>query len=260
MKIIVVTGASSGMGRVFAHELAKKHKPDEMWLIARRENRLRELAEEISGESGVKSRVMPPDLTDSHSLEIYREALGEAGAEISVLVNAGGFGKFGYHTAVDTSVSLNMIDLNCKALLAMTDASLPHMTRGSQIYQLGSLSAFQPVPYLNTYAATKAFVLSYSRGLAAELRPKGFRVMAVCPGWVKTEFFGRAETSDKDAITYFNRMYTPEEIVKTAIRDMERGRGVSIHGLPIKLQVLAVKLLPVGLVMKIWLPQQGHNK
>ena len=134
------------------------------------------------------------------------------------------------------------------------------MTRGSQIYQLGSLSAFQPVPYLNTYAATKAFVLSYSRGLAAELRPKGFRVMAVCPGWVKTEFFGRAETSDKDAITYFNRMYTPEEIVKTAIRDMERRRGVSIHGLPIKLQVLAVKLLPVGLVMKIWLRQQGHNK
>lgn len=260
MKIAVVTGASSGMGRVFALELARLHKPDEMWLIARREDRLRSLADEIGNGYGVRCIVMSLDLTSDGAIDKFKSALAESSPEVSILVNAGGFGKFGYHTAVDTKASLEMIDLNCKALLAMTDAALPYMVRGSQIYQLGSLSAFQPVPYLNTYAATKAFVLSYSRGLAAELRPKGIRVMAVCPGWVKTEFFDRAETSDKDAVTYFNRMYTSEDVVRTAIRDMERGRDVSVHGLPVKFQVFAVKMLTARLVMRIWLKQQGHLK
>lgn len=243
------------MGRSFVYELAAKYTFDEIWLIARREERLNELA----GELKIPCRVLPLDLTVPESFEIYKNALAEEKPNVSVLVNASGFGKFGYHTAVATDTSLGMIDLNCKAMLAMTEATLPYMSRGAQIYQLGSLSAFQPVPYLNTYAATKAFVLSYSRGLAAELRPKGIRVMAVCPGWVRTEFFDRAETADKDAITYFNRIYEPDSIVHTAVRDMARGKDVSVHGIPIKLQVLAVKLLPVRLVMSIWLKQQKHK-
>ena len=152
-----------------------------------------------------------------------------------------------------------MIDLNCKALLAIRELSIPYLSDGAEVYQLGSLSSFQPVPYLNTYAATKAFVLSYTRGLKRELRHRGIKLMAVCPGWVKTDFFDRAATSDSDAVTYFNRIYTADAVVKTALKDMRRGRDVSIHGLPVKLQVLAVKLLPHSLVMKIWLKQQKHD-
>lgn len=255
MKVAVITGASSGIGKEFTKAISEQYSFDEMWLIARREDRLKEVADGLS----VQCRVIPMDLTDRASLEKYKDILENEKPTITVMVNAGGFGKFGHHTAVDIEQSLNMIDLNCKALLAMTELSLPYMDKGSEIYQLGSLSSFQPVPYLNTYAATKAFVLSYTRGLNKELRSRGIKAMAVSPGWVKTEFFDRAATKDSDAVTYFNVMYTPEQVVKTALKDMKRGKDVSVHGLPIKLQVLAVKLLPHSLIMKIWLRQQGHK-
>ena len=103
-----------------------------------------------------------------------------------------------------------MIDLNCKALVAMTELTLPYMKRGAKLLNLDSLSAFQPVPYLNVYASTKAFVLSYTRSLARELRPRGIRVMAVSPGWVKTEFFDHALQTSNDAVTYYNRLYEGE--------------------------------------------------
>lgn len=255
MKIAVITGASSGIGLEFAKALAENPSFDEMWLIARREDRLKAIAEDLP----VRCRVISMDLTDGEALRKYRELLAAENPTVAILVNAGGFGKFGHHTAVKADESLNMIDLNCKALLAITEYSLPYMRKGSQVYQLGSLSSFQPVPYLNTYAASKAFVLSYSRGLNRELRSRGIRVMAVCPGWVKTPFFDRAATEESDAVTYFNVMYTPESVVKTAIRDMKRGRDVSVHGLPVKLQVMAVKLLPHRLIMEIWMKQQGHK-
>ena len=103
-----------------------------------------------------------------------------------------------------------MIDLNDKALVAMTYKTLPYLKKGSRIYELGSLSAFQPVPYINVYGASKAFVLSFTRSLNAELRPRGIRAMAVCPGWVKTAFFDRAVTDD--TITYYNRYYTAGQV------------------------------------------------
>ena len=134
------------------------------------------------------------------------------------------------------------------------------MKEGSKIVELDSLSAFQPVPYLNVYGATKAFVLSYSRALNKEVKKRGIRVMAVCPGWVKTDFFDRATATSDDAVTYFNILYEPEDIVRTAIKDLYKGKkDVSVHGLPVKAQILLVKLLPHSLVMKIWLKQQKHT-
>ncbi|MDD6033137.1 MAG: SDR family NAD(P)-dependent oxidoreductase, partial [Oscillospiraceae bacterium] len=124
------------------------------------------------------------------------------------------------------------------------------------VYQICSLSSFQPVPYIGVYGATKAFVLSFSRALNAELASRGVRVMAVCPGWVATEFFDRAVSDD--SVTYYNRIYQPQDVVRTALRDMARGKDVSIHGLAVKAQVLAVKLLPHRLVMRIWMKQQKH--
>lgn len=129
-----------------------------------------------------------------------------------------------------------------------------YMHEGGQIYQLDSLSAFQPVPYITVYGATKAFVLSFSRALNVELKARKIRCMAVCPGWVKTEFFDRAVRDD--TITYYNKFFTPDQVIRRALRDMKRGRDVSVCGASIRAQVRLVKLLPHRLVMKIWCRQQ----
>ena len=147
-----------------------------------------------------------------------------------------------------------MVDLNVNALVAITYATLPYMTRGGEIYQIGSLSSFQPVPYINVYGATKAFVLSFSRALNQELRGTGIRVMAVCPGWVRTEFFDHAVKDN--TIKYYNKFFDSDEVVRRALKDMKRGKDVSVCGFSVRAQVLATKLLPHKLVMYIWLKQQ----
>jgi short-subunit dehydrogenase len=132
------------------------------------------------------------------------------------------------------------------------------MGRGGRIYQVDSLSSFQPVPYIGVYGATKAYVLSFSRALNVELASRGIRVMAVCPGWVRTEFFRRAVVDDS-VIPYYNRFYTPEQVVRRALRDMRRGKDVSVCGFPVRMQVLGVKLLPHTAVMNIWCKQQKKD-
>lgn len=152
-----------------------------------------------------------------------------------------------------------MIDLNDKATVAMCQLTLPHMRRGARIINLDSLSAFQPVPYQCVYGSTKAFVLSFSRALNVELEPRGIRVMAVSPGWVKTEFFDHAVT-DNGAVTYYNKLWTPEQVVERALRDYKKGKDLSVLGASVRRQVLLVKLLPHKLVMKVWMKQQKHDK
>lgn len=252
-KIAIITGASSGMGRDFVTALDRDEKFDEIWVIARRAERLEILRDALRAPL----RVLPMDLTAADSITRLCAQLEADKPNVAVLVNASGFGKFGRHDAFSLEETLGMIDLNCRALVAVTEVTLPYMQKGGRIYQLGSLSSFQPVPYLNVYAASKAFVLSYSRGLNVELKPRGIRVMAVCPGWVKTEFFDRAETGEKKTVTYFNRIYESADVVKRALRDMKLGRDVSILGLPVRNQVRAVKLLPHKLIMSVWMKQQG---
>ena len=153
-----------------------------------------------------------------------------------------------------------MIDLNCKAMVAVTELTLPYMRRGAKLLNLDSLSAFQPVPYLNVYAATKAFVLSYTRALARELRPREIRVMAVNPGWVKTEFFDHALQTSTDAVVYYNKVYEAKDVMATALKDLYRSKkDVSIHGARVRWQVRLVKLLPHRTVMNIWMKQQKHQ-
>ena len=257
MKIAVITGASSGIGREFVLQLSKKETFDEMWVIARRENRLEELRTLVE----VPLRVLPLDLSGQAGWDAYAAALAQEKPDVRLLVNASGFGRFGTYESVPLGDSLGMIDLNCKALVAMTELTLPYMYAGAKILQLDSLSSFQPVPYINVYGATKAFVLSYSRALNVELKPRGIRCMAMCPGWVKTEFFDHATKDDPTAVTYYNIMYSAQDVVRTGIRDLYRGKkDVSIHGFPVKAQVLATKFLPHRLVMKIWMHQQKHDK
>ena len=256
MRIAIVTGASSGMGREFVKQVSKKEKFDEIWVIARRKEALESLKKEVKA----KIRPITLDLQNQESFETYKKLLAEEKPEVALLANIAGYGKFGKYDEISLDDCLGMIDLNCKALVAMSQLTIPYMKRGSKILQLDSLSAFQPVPYLNVYGSSKSFVLSYSRALNRELKTKGICVMSVNPGWVKTEFFDHATKSSNDAITYFNVMYDAKDVIKTAIRDLyHTKKDVSIHGFQIKAQVLLVKLLPHKIVMEIWMRQQKHK-
>ncbi len=254
MKIAVITGASSGMGREFARQLTAAEKFDELWIIARRAERLEELKQELSQPV----RVVPLDLTKKECLKQYEALLAEEKPEVSLLINCSGFGKFGRYDQIPLRDAMDMIDLNCKALVAVTQLTLPYIPDGGRILQVDSLSAFQPVPYLTVYGATKSFVLRYSQGLWAELQPRKIHVMAFCPGWVKTEFFDHAEETSNDAVTYFNKWFTAEEAVRIALKDLKKKKLVSVPSFVNKAQTLLVRLLPERIVMKIWLKQQKH--
>ena len=258
MNIAIVTGASSGMGREFVLQLNQYVQVDEIWVIARRLEALESLKQEVS----VPVRPIGLDLGDAASFPALETMLNDAKPNIKLLVNAAGFGKFGSHFRICAEDEAKMIDLNCKALVLMTRLCLPYMERGSHILQLDSLSAFQPVPYITTYAATKAFVLSYSRAMNRELKPKGIRMMAMNPGWVKTEFFNHAQqTNDGCEVQYFNRLYEAKDCVATGLKDLYRTKkDYSVHGLPIKIQVMGVKIMPHWLVMSIWQNQQKKPK
>lgn len=256
MRIAIITGASSGMGQELVRQLSQWERFDEIWVIARRLERLEALQEALP----LHLRPISLDLTDAESLHHFADLLEAAKPEVGLLANVSGFGKFGRYDQIPLADSMNMIDLNCKAVVAMTEMTLPYMKRGAKILNLDSLSAFQPVPYLNVYASTKAFVLSYSRSLNRELKPRGIRVMAVSPGWVKTEFFERALQTSTDAVSYYNKIYEPSDVMSTALHDLYRtNKDVSIHGFRIRMRVRLVKLLPHRLVMNIWLRQQKHH-
>ena len=254
MNIAVVTGASSGMGKEFVLQLSSYVKVDEIWVIARREQALKEL------KADVPVRPVVLDLCDSESFNTYAKLLEQEKPNVKLLVNAAGFGKFGDYDQIPMEEDFRMLDLNCKALVAMTRLTVPYMEPGSHILELDSLSAFQPVPYITTYGATKAFVLSYSRAMNRELKPKGIRVMAMNPGWVKTEFFNHAlQTNNK--VQYYNHLWEAKDVVATGLKDLYKTKkDVSIHGFRVKAQVLLVKFMPHSFVMNTWLSQQKKAK
>lgn len=249
MKIAVITGASSGMGRDFAKKIDSDFTLDEIWLIARREDRLKELSEELK----TKTRILSIDLTVKEAFDEYKSLLRETKPEVEVLVNAAGFGVFGAFEKNDEKQS-EIILLNDKALVDVTYTTLPYMKTGSSIINLGSNSSWQPVPYIAVYGASKAFVLNFSRALWMELKPRGIKVICVCPGWIKTEFFDRAVHDD--TIVYYDRFYESKDVVERAMKDLKKGKLVSILGFPVRMQVRLIKFLPVKLVMKIWCKQQ----
>ena len=249
-KIAVITGASSGMGRDFVKMIDMIEDCEEIWVIARRKDKL----EELKSENGKVIRPIELDLSSNESMYEYKRMLEGEKPQVVALVNAAGFGKFGKFEEISLEDQMNMIDLNCKALMAVTYITLPYMPEGSHVYQLGSQSSFQPVPYLTTYGATKAFVVSFTRALNKELETRKIRMIAVCPGWVKTEFFDRAVHDD--TITYYSRFYESKDVVRKAVKDMYRGKDVSVHGGLINWQRFLAKILPHKTVMNIWCNQQ----
>lgn len=252
--IAIVTGASSGIGKEFFLSLKERAEGvDEIWVIARNEEKLRALAELIT----VPLRVFALDLSLAEAVTDIEKALKEEQAEIKYLICASGFGRFCAVEEDDVSVLENMVDLNCRSVVSLTRTCAPYMQKGGVIILVASISAFQPVPYIATYAATKSFVLSYGRAFNRELRKmRGARVLCVCPFWTKTAFFDRAE-SGKQVVKKYAVMYQPSQIVKRTWKDLKRkNRDVSVCGAYSKGQALLVKLLPHKLVMNIWIRQQ----
>ncbi len=251
MKIAVITGASAGIGREFVYAADRQERFDEIWVIARRAERL----EELKTRCRNALRVIPLDLSQTENVARYRELLEREKPEISLLVNAAGCGVFGPFAEQDLEKLLASARLNALALTAMCHVSLPYMGEGGRIVNMGSNSAWQPVPWQAIYGASKSYVLNFSRALGRELRPRGILVMCVCPGWIKTEFQQNARHDD--FIRYVDRWYGPEEVAEQAMKDLKRGKSVSILGHPVRRQVRLVKFLPVKLVMDIWCRQQG---
>ena len=253
-KIIVVSGASSGMGKEFLLQILEKEKDiDEVWAIARREDRLLEMKKEVS------DKIVPIklDLTKEEDLLKYKRKLEKEKPNIIILANCAGFGIFDHSENVDTNIKLNMIDLNCKAPVAMIDYSLPYMKNGAKIMNIVSCAGFQPIPYINDYSATKAYLLSYSRALNKELKYKDIHVLAVTPYWTKTEFFDRAIDDDKKKVVInYNAMYEANDVMKLAIKDLYKKKDISCYGAMNRFQKILTKILPHSLVMKVWTKQQ----
>ncbi|MBQ7172376.1 MAG: SDR family NAD(P)-dependent oxidoreductase [Clostridia bacterium] len=253
MRIAVITGASSGIGREFVTAIDRQEEIalDELWVIARRAERL----EELKGECRHPVRPIPLDLSEASAIDAYRAMLEAERPEIALLVNSAGCGIFGPFAESDLEKQLNSLKVNALALVAMCHASLPYMKSGDAIVNVGSNSSWQPVPYQSVYGAGKSCVLNFSRALGRELRPRGIHVMCVCPGWIKTEF--QAEAEHDTYIRYVDRWYEADAVAAQAMKDLKKKKTVSILGHPVRRQVRLVKFLPVGLVMKIWCKQQG---
>lgn len=255
MKIGIVTGASSGLGREFARQIAAGCGLDELWVIARRADRLERLKEELEEAfAGLKVRPVILDLTQQRGIEKLSSILTEEKPDVKILVNASGFGKYGTYKDLTTEEITQMVDLNCKAVVLLTYSVLPYMTEGARIINMGSASAFQPLPEFNMYASTKAFVVHFSRALNVELKPRGIVVTCVCPGFVRTEFFDVArDTANPDTCTNFKPMYEPDDVVRRALADSRKGKDLSVLGLNTKLKRMAGKLLPTKMVMATWM-------
>ncbi len=256
MRIALLTGASSGMGSVLARQIDEKEKNiDEFWLIARRRERL----EEVAGQLSRPARVIPMDLTEAASIAELEKLLKEAeDLQVGIFVNCAGYGKIGDYDHVTRYDSDHMIDLNCRAAVDTTLAVLPYMKAGDRILQLCSTSSFQPVTQLNLYAASKAFLYSYTRSLRIELLPRGIVVTAVCPWWViDTEFLPIARDNEANphpekSIKGFLFASKKENVVRKALRASRRGFAVSTPGIMCFFHRIIAKLLPRKVLLYGW--------
>lgn len=251
MSVAIVTGASSGIGAEFAR-LIKERGVDEIWLVARRADRLVELGEEL----GINYKAISADLTDSEGIEKIRAELIASAPSVKYLVNAAGFGDFGAYDEIDESCAARMIDLNVKALVLITHMTLPYMERGGHIIELGSGSCFTPLPYFNVYAASKSFVLHYSKALKHEIKEHGVSVTCFCPGWVHTEFLGKA-TMDSKATrpkeSFFKPLLDCKKVVAGCMRAADKGKIMYVTNWYTKMQHVLFKILPDSILTSIWL-------
>ncbi len=246
--IIIITGASSGIGQEFALQIDTAFSNiDEIWLIARREERLQEVAKVMEHTT----RLLAMDVSDEYAMDDLEAMLDEEEVVVRMLINAAGFGLMGEFDDIPFPEQNDMLLVNCEALSKLTYMVLPYMARGSRIIQMASAAAFFPQPGFAVYAATKAYVLSFSRALNRELADRGIYVTAVCPGPVNTEFFDVAEQYGDTPLVKKLTMITSEKCVSEALRASYFKKDMAVPGATMKASLLATKLLPHSLVLNI---------
>ncbi len=254
MAIAIITGASSGIGREFAKQLHESCGVDEFWFVARR----RENMEALRDALGVQAKIITADLTKEEGINAVRTALAEEKPTVKYLVNAAGFGNFGSFDELPESDILGMIDLNVKATVLITHMVVPYMVCGGRIVQLGSGSCFTPLPYFNTYSSSKVFVLHYTKSLNHELKKYGVRATCLCPGWVETEFLGKAQANGKVHPKSMKPLLKCEAVVKKCIKATKRGKAMCVTNWYTKLQHVLFKLVPDPILTRIWLGMLVH--
>jgi short-subunit dehydrogenase len=248
MEATLITGASSGIGEAFARRLAERG--DNLVLVARTEAKLKALCEELHRTHRVAARYIVADLTIRDApLRIFEET-EERALRITTLINNAGVGAIGDFATLDLDRQLRMLDLNVRALVALTHLYLRGMReRGhGTIINVASTAAFQAVPYMATYAATKAFVLSFSEALAEENRAFGVHVMALCPGATATDFF---KVAGAEEALPFRALERPERVVETALRALNHHRVRAVHGRANRLLIELERFVPRSFVTRL---------
>src|SRR5258706_7853223 len=248
MKVTLITGASSGIGEAFARRLAAEGH--ELVLVARSETKLHELCDELMLEHKIIAHYVSLDLTEAGSDQRLLAETEKHGFEVDWLINNAGFGSYGDFSQLDLDHELGMIDLNIRSLVALTHRYLEGMrTRKSgTIINVSSAAGFQPIPFMATYAATKAFVTSFSEAIAEENRPFGIKVMALCPGSTKTNFHSAAKM---DRLMQVKGQQTSEEVVETAMRGIKSGRTRIVSGFVNNAVALIVNIVPDAVITRV---------
>lgn len=245
--IIIITGASSGMGAEFARQIYAQHsgagKTTEMWLIARGKDKLNQFAHELTGRD-IAVRTFAFDLCGANGAGRVNDMLAMESQNgkfiVDLLINNAGFGTYGPFDETDPVREMSMIDLNCTSLTGICGFVLPHMQRGGRIINVASLAAFLPLGNFAVYAATKSYVMSFSIALAAELRDRGISVCAMCPGSVSTNFANVASNGKRRDVLHG---CDPHRVVAHALRASERGHRIALWSIKWKFKAFMTRFI-----------------
>lgn len=232
-KIGIITGASSGMGKEFALQISKTIELDELWLIARRKEKLESLSKIIKEEcnlinfnKNLNTKAIQADLSTTEGLILIENLIKQDEHNIQILINNAGFGTYGTFSETPLNKELEMIDLNCKALTFLCGISIPFMNKGSVLINVGSLASFTPLGNFAVYAATKAYVLNFSLALGQELKSRGIKVSSLCPGPVSTEFANVASNGARKEVKHG---VNAKKVVSHCLKRALKGKVTSLY-------------------------------
>jgi short-subunit dehydrogenase len=248
MKVTLITGASSGIGEAFARRLAEEGH--NLVLVARSEEKLSSLCDELKSAHGVTAHFIAVDLIDFEADDRLFKETEKHGLEVDWLINNAGFGSAGDFAKLDLERELEMINLNISALVAITHHYLQKMRerKSGTIINVSSAAGFQPIPFMATYAATKAFVSSFSEAIAEENRPFGIQVLALCPGSTKTNFFA---ASNIDRPIQVKGQQTVEEVVETAMKAVGSSKSKVVSGWANYIGSIMGTVVPNGITTRV---------
>ncbi len=246
-RIAIITGASGGLGKEFT-KLMLGEEIDEIWAIARNYEKLTALKKEMED----KMIPISKDLSKLEEVTSIGLLLEKEKPEIAYLINNAGIARMGSYQEFDAGEISTTISINCTALSILCSLSIPYMRQGSRILNISSASSFQPLPYLNLYASTKAFERSYSRALNAELKGTGITATAVCPSWVDTDLLLKEMNGRK---IKFPGIVSPDRVAFQALKDAKRGKDMSVCTLYVKWIHVLAKIFPQKVIIHRWVHQ-----